>query len=424
MRTVCDAVPTMTEVARQDAARPVTPQTAESLAGSMLLQLPAVTDALVRTIYEQNPAYRAVNSVPADDLWQSCHDNLARVVQMVAGADHRPDGSATEDYFDAAHETGRRRAEQRMPLDDVLRSFRLGGRLVWEALIGEADAQGVVDTDALLDVASKVWEVVDTTSSQVAVAYHNTERQLVRADKQRRATLWEGLLHGRAKDPAFVHGAATVLDVPVNGPYAVVAIDILTDDDRMAASLERRMAIVRVGSAWQTRAGAVVGLLALGAESLDAVLGLLRDTLEAPAGMSGVVSGLANVDVAYRQATLARRTLSTGEVGVASLMDRLPEALLLSAPELAEQLVQTWLVPLMKVPAAERELLLDTLERWVTAAGSVRRTAELAHCHRNTVINRLHRIQQITGRNLTAAAFHVELGLALRAIRLFPPQSR
>jgi DNA-binding PucR family transcriptional regulator len=60
----------------------------------------------------------------------------------------------------------------------------------------------------------------------------------------------------------------------------------------------------------------------------------------------------------------------------------------------------------------------------VAAGGSVRGTAELAHCHRNTVINRLHRIHQITGRNLTDAAFQVELGLALRAIRLFPPQSR
>src|SRR5258705_13030813 len=104
---------------------------------------------------------------------------------------------------------------------------------------------------------------------------------------------------------------------------------------------------------------------------------------------------------------LARRTLPAGQVGVASLTERLPEALLLSAPELAEQLVQTWLVPLMKGPAAERELLLDTLERWVTAAGSVRRTAELAHCHRNTAINRLPRIQQITRRNLTAPPFHV-----------------
>ena len=97
---------------------------------------------------------------------------------------------------------------------------------------------------------------------------------------------------------------------------------------------------------------------------------------------------------------------------------------MLSAPELAEQLVQTWLVPLIEVPAAERELLLDTLENWVAAGGSVRRTAELAYCHRNTVINRLHRIQQITGHDLTDAASHLDLGLAIRAVRLFPPRTR
>ncbi|MFG1813596.1 PucR family transcriptional regulator [Kribbella sp. NPDC049174] len=409
----------MGEVVRRDAVRAVAPQTAESLARSVLLQLTAVTDALVATIYEQNAAYREMDSVPPDDLWRSCHDNVARVMEMIAGADQ----SATEDYFDAARETGRRRAEQRMPLDDVLRSFRLGGRLVWEALIDEARAQGVDDSDALLDVASKVWEVVDSTSSQVAAAYHQAERQLVRADERRRSTLWEGLLHGRAKDRAFVQEAATVLDVPVNGPYAVLAIDNLVDDECTAASLKRRLAGVRVGSAWQVRTQTVVGLLALGAESLDDVLRLLRDAVHAPAGLSSVVPGLSAVDVAYRQATLARRTLPAGQVDVASLTERLPEALLLSAPELAEQLVQSWLVPLMKVPAAERQLLLDTLDRWVVAGGSIRRTAELAHCHRNTVINRLHRIHQITGRNLTDAAFHVELGLALRAIRLFPPQS-
>ncbi|MFG1625499.1 PucR family transcriptional regulator [Kribbella sp. NPDC049227] len=412
----------MSEVVRRDVGRTVVPRTAEALAGSLLLHLRPVTDALVQTIYEQNPAYREMDAVPPDDLWRSCHDNVARVVQMIADTDRRIDGSAADEYFDAARETGRRRAEQRMPLDDVLRSFRLGGRLVWEALIDEARAQGVVDSDALLDIASKVWEVVDSTSSQVAAAYHSAERQLVRADERRRSTLWEGLLHGRAKDRAFVQEAATVLDVPVNGPYAVVAIDNLVDDECTVASLRRRLAGVHVGSAWQVRTHTVVGLLALGAESQDAVLRSLRDAVRAPAGMSGVVSGLADVDVAYRQATLARRTLPSGETGVASLTERLPEALLLSAPELAEQLVQTWLVPLMEVPAAERELLLDTLERWVAAGGSVRRTAELAYCHRNTVINRLHRIHQITGRDLTDAASHLDLGLAIRAVRLFPPQ--
>jgi hypothetical protein len=389
--------------------------TVESLARSVLVRLPELTDALVETIYAQNPAYRELDSVPRQDLWRSCHDNVARVVQMVADQD---DGN-----FDAAHATGRRRAEQRMPLDDVLKSFRLGGRLVWEALIDEARAQGVVETEALLDVASKVWEVVDRTSTQVATAYHAAERQLVRADERRRSTLWEGLLHSRGQGRAFVQEAATVLDVPPNARYVVVVIDNLVDDECTTAAFVRRFAGVRIPSAWQVRPQTVVGLLALGTEPPAAVLRILRELVHAPAGLSGVVTGLAEVNIAYRQAMLARRTLPAGQVDVAALTERLPEALLLSAPELAEQLVDTWLVPLTTLPAAERELLLDTLEKWVTAAGSVRRTAELAHCHRNTVLNRLHRLHQITGRNLTDEGLQLELGLALRAFRLFPPSA-
>lgn len=400
----------MTDAAPHDGVR-----TAESLAVGVLPRVPEVTDALVRIIHEQNPGYRELDYVPADDLWQSCHDNIVRVVQLIA----RSDGTA-DDYFDAARATGRRRAEQRMPLDDVLRSFRLGGRLVWEALLGEARAQGMVDMDLLLAVAGKVWEVVDSTSSQVAVAYHSAERQLLRVDEQRRATLWEGLLHGHAKDGPFAHEAARVIGVPVDGRYAVVTVDVRAEDERAAARLERRLAAARVESAWQVRADTLVGLLALGTVALDVVLGVLRDEAHAPAGLSAVVSGLADVDVAYRQATLARRTLPEDRVDVAPLEQRLPEALLVSSPELAGQLVRLWLAPLLTVPDAERELLLTTLEMWVAAGGSVRRTAELAYCHRNTVINRLHRIHQITGHDLTNAGSQVELGLALRAVRLFP----
>ncbi|HKN95958.1 MAG TPA: helix-turn-helix domain-containing protein [Pseudonocardiaceae bacterium] len=405
----------MSGTARRDAAAPAWSRTAESLAGSVLPRVPAVADALVRTIFEQNPAYRELKSVPEDDLRQSCRDNITRVVQMIAGAD-------APDIFDAARATGRRRAEQGMPLDDVLRSFRLGGRLVWEALTDEARARGVVDLDALMYVASKLWEVVDNTSSQVAIAYHTTERLLLRADEQRRATLWEGLLHGRAKDPAFAYEVAGVLGLPVDGRYAVVAVADLADVDRTVAALGRRLAAARVGVAWQVGAHTVVGLLALGGTGPDAVLELLRDGVPASAGLSGVVSGLAEVDVAYRQATLARRTLPAGQAGVVALAERLPEALLVSSPELAGQLVRSWLAPLLAVPSVERQQLLDTLEMWVVAAGSVRRTAELAHCHRNTVINRMHRIRQIAGRDLTDPAVQVEIGLALRAVRLFPPR--
>ncbi len=61
-------------------------------------------------------------------------------------------------------------------------------------------------------------------------------------------------------------------------------------------------------------------------------------------------------------------------------------------------------------PAAERRLLLDTLEIWVATGGSVRHTAELAHCHRNTVINRLHRIAADHRPRLRRSGVSVELG--------------
>jgi PucR-like helix-turn-helix protein/diguanylate cyclase with GGDEF domain len=385
---------------------------AESLAVRVLARVAALTDVLVRTIEDQNPGYRTVGVVPQDDLWRSCHDNLTRVLELIAeGSRGLP--PETDGRYDAARATGRRRAEQRMPLDDVLRSFRLGGRLVWESLIDQAHVDNSVDTDGLLDVATRVWEVVDTTSAQVAAAYHSTESNLVRTDEQRRAALWEGLLHGRAKDLAFAYEASRIIGIPVEGPCAAVVADI-----GPATQWERRLAADRIGSAWQVRANTLVGLLTLRQPTVDTAVAALRDVLDVPAGVSLVVRGLAEVDVAYRQAMLARRTLPAGRNDIAVLAERLPEALLLSAPELAEQLVHRWLGDLLAVPAAERRLLLGTLQIWVATGGSIRHTAEAACCHRNTVINRLQRMQAITGHDFADPACQVELALALRASAL------
>jgi hypothetical protein len=270
----------------------------------------------------------------------------------------------------------------------------------------------------LLDVATRVWEVVDTTSAQVAAAYHSTESNLVRTDEQRRAALWEGLLQGRAKDLAFAYEASRIIGIPVEGPCAAVVADI-----GPATQWERRLAADRIGSAWQVRANTLVGLLALRQPTVDTAVAALKDMLDVPAGVSLVVRGLAEVDVAYRQALLARRTLPVGRNEVAVLAERLPEALLLSAPELAEQLVHRWLGDLLAVPAPERRLLLGTLQIWVATGGSIRHTAEAACCHRNTVINRLQRMQAITGHDFADPACQVELALALRASALLagPP---
>ena len=62
-----------------------------------------------------------------------------------------------------------------------------------------------------------------------------------------------------------------------------------------------------------------------------------------------------------------------------------------------------------------------TLHAWVETSGSAGRTAELVHCHRNTVLNRLRRLTEATGHDLTTGTMPVELVLALRAHRLLGP---
>ncbi|QUQ62776.1 PucR family transcriptional regulator [Kutzneria sp. CA-103260] len=385
---------------------------ARLLADGVLARVPKLADELVRVIAEQNPGYRRINVVTSDDLRKSCHDNMIGVLRLI-GRD-----GADEQLYSAARCTGRRRAEQRMPLDDVLRSFRLGGRLLWQALVEQARADGTVDAEGLLEIATWLWEVVDSTSAQVAAAYHVAEQQLVRIDEQRRATLWEGLLRGRGKDLAFAHEAARIIGVPVDGPYAAIVADV--EDVNAPTFLKGLLTEHGIDSAWQLRAHMLVGLLSLDSPELGIVLKVLRDALTVPAGVSLVVHGLADVDVAYRQAVLARRSIQPGRVEVAALADRLPEALVLSSPELAEHLIRLRLGPLLKIPVGERRILLDTLETWVATAGSVSRTAELVHCHRNTVINRLSRIEAVTGNDLSDVP-HLELSLALRASRLLPP---
>jgi PucR C-terminal helix-turn-helix domain/GGDEF-like domain len=395
----------------------------ESLAEAVKERVTPLTDRLVLTILEQNPGYRTINVVPEEDLRQSCHDNITGILQLLVGSGMTAGSGdpAQDSYFDAARATGQRRAEQGLPLDDVLRSFRLGGRLIWEALIEQARLDGDVDVDELLDVGSRVWEVVDRASAQVAASFHATERDRVRAHEQRKVALWEGLLSGAATDPVFAHHAAHTVGLPENGPYVVVSADLHANYDEITRHLRSRLSGRGVDSAWHWRSDLVVGLVALRRHPLGTALDVLRRACAFPVGVSLVVSGLAEIEAAHRQAMLALRTLTSGRSEVVALQDRMPEAILIDSPELSERLVQMWLGPLLALSEAERIPLLQTLECWVASAGSTTRTAETVHCHRNTVINRIRRIEAVTRRDLSTERIPVELTLALRANHLLNP---
>lgn len=292
---------------------------------------------------------------------------------------------------------------------------------LWQAITQQARADGLVDTDGLLDLGTRVWEVVDILSARVAVAYHTTERRLVRADEQRLAILWEGLLQGRAVEPGFAHQVVQLLGLPARGSFAVVVSDSQpAPDEAVTWSLEGHLRAVGVRSAWQLRQDVLIGLLSLADSTVDSAVAVLRRQLRGPSGLSLVVQGLGEIGSAHAQAELAQRTLGAAPAGFAALFQRLPEALLLGAPDLAQALVQEWLGPVLRLPHSDRDLLLETLLAWLESAGSAVGTAQTVHCHRNTVVNRVRRIEDLIGHSLHGGVAPLEVLLALRALTVLP----
>ena len=220
----------------------------------MLTQVAGLADRLVLTILESNPGYRGSRLVPEQDLWRSCHDNLVRILQLVGG-----EAWQGQEYYDAARATGRRRAEQGLPLDDLLRSFRMGGRLVWESLVAEARSLGT-DDDALLDLGTRVWEVVDRSSAQVAAAYHEAERQ--RGARRRAAPRLRlgGPAHRGRRGPALrVRGRAASSASRSTAATWWWSPNPPSRDLEAVRRVRDRLAAARVVSAWQTRGAGLSG---------------------------------------------------------------------------------------------------------------------------------------------------------------------
>lgn len=378
------------------------PASAAFLARHRAQRVDVLADRLVEIIQAASPGYLE-GLVPTDDLRRSCHDNIARVLELLELA--VTDQAVAGDVYDAARATGHRRAEQGLPLDAVLRSFRLGGRLIWEDLVQEGGSE--LDPEALRRVGTYLWQVVDETSAQVALAYHETEHARVRGDEQRRAELWEGLLGGRGSDPVFAHEAGHVLDLPSVGRYAVIAVEGGLPGPPWST-------LAGASVRWIRRSPGTVGVVRLGSSDLAAVVAGLARLDGVPIGCSGTVADLAGIGRGYREAVLALRT-TAGRPGVACFDDRLPEAMLLDAPDVARRLVGRWLGPVLELPGPERGPLLDTLRRWVDAGGSTTQTARATHCHRNTVLNRLARVSRLLGTPLVEGPPPLELALALRA---------
>ncbi|HYX44996.1 MAG TPA: helix-turn-helix domain-containing protein, partial [Acidimicrobiales bacterium] len=133
------------------------------------------------------------------------------------------------------------------------------------------------------------------------------------------------------------------------------------------------------------------------------------------------VAGTVAIYDAYTDARdslgLARKVLR-GNERVASLEDLRIYRVLEGRVEDRRRYLRSTLGPVLELKESRCRLLLDSLEAWYAAEGSVDEAARTLFVHPNTLRYRLRRVEELTGLSLRAPAHQVRLDLALHLLRL------
>ncbi|MEV6579810.1 helix-turn-helix domain-containing protein [Streptomyces sp. NPDC051582] len=369
----------------------------EEIREDLSRRITVTADRLADRTLAEDPAYAAL--LGRAELRERIRLDLR---QCVEGLDRALRGLPVE--LADARATGALLAERGLPLASLLRARRRGGRMVWQTLGESVAAHDPAALPRLLPAAAVLWDVQDQLSDALSDAYRRAETARSDREREHRAALLDALLDGAG--PAS--GPAAELGLPERGRFAVVVLAPGASVDPPDAKAPRVL--------WRIRAEGETGLVELGHHPLESVRELLAP-LRIRAGISPVVETPDDLARARRLAALALRTApASGGPCTALLDERLPGALVASQAELAGRLRQVVLGPVLALPAEDRRVLLTTLGTWLTCQGSTTYAAQRLYCHRNTVSNRLRRLEQLTGRTLSDPAHVVELALAHAAV--------
>ncbi|MFG2727835.1 PucR family transcriptional regulator [Streptomyces canus] len=379
------------------------------LLDQLLGSAPSLADELTTEILSGEHAYAERALLSHEQLRTAVYDNLCALLTALKNG-----GVPTD--MDAPRATGRLKAEHGVPLAALLHAFRIGGRFIWDRLLTMA-----LDKDSatwLLRRASDIWVIIDEYSSATAEGYHIAMEEQARRDASARSLMLSTLLDGTAGNSSSAWEIMRVLRLDRKGPFLVVCAEISDGADPLSA-VERQLRTVGVQSEWIHRAGSLLGLLALPNEhTAVAVEERLGGIALSRVGISRSFTSPIDAPNARREAQLATQCLPPGAPGT-HVYGSSPIALLAAAsPDAAAEVAHTVFGPLLTLPAAERAVLLDTLDIWFTVGGSTPQAAEHLHCHRNTVLYRLKRITELTGRRTSDADSSAELYVALQAARL------
>lgn len=379
---------------------------------------------MLDTIVEEVPLY---SHLPREQLDGEILDVCSRNLQFFfASLDQG--GRPAPDALAELKASAARRAEERVPLDAVLRAYHVGTRVAWDALQSSAGAD---EQDELLALTRPLLAYVQTVTSTVSEAYVE-ERGTIEGDRREASRgLLEALLAGSP-----VAEVSERLGEPLPPGYLALALRVGPSSDEIDSEVERAVAgrrkarrveqclTDRVGDGvlWRLDATGGIALLPMDPEHARSVAADASDLVEAldKAADAEVWAGLAwreGVEAVPEVVREARDVLRlVRQSGLPAGAYRLDDVLLehvVSRPGPARGSLLALLEPLDEGPD-----LVPTLEAWFAADFDRRGAAGRLHIHPNTLDYRLKRVTELTGLDPGTARGVQLLGAALLARRL------
>ncbi|MGW0935993.1 helix-turn-helix domain-containing protein [Streptomyces sp. NPDC002666] len=339
------------------------------------------------------------------DLRESAHTALESFVGGMI------DPARMSDSGEYAWHTGGKRAEEGVPLQAVLHAYRVGGAEIWDTLVGLVMRDCPEQGHLMAFAANDVWGRVDRDTALVIEAHRRAAGHLPENDGRKQLPLLKVLLRGYT-EVTRVSAIAVALGLPLHARYAVALLRG-TAAQRSVTEPARELAD-GMELHWCPQEGGLAVVALLGDRSVEDLASLIPMTAGLRGGISTVVSGLMELGHARELAELALKGCSAdGEL--ARLADRLPGAFILARPDLAQEFAGQVLGPVLETDPAERDHLLATLAAWLDCQGSTEEAGKRLYCHRNTVLNRLRRLERLTGRLLARPRDVVDLAFALES---------
>ncbi|MGV0636289.1 helix-turn-helix domain-containing protein [Mycolicibacillus trivialis] len=349
--------------------------------------------------------YRDNDLVSDDQLLQATTDNLRFVflaLQNRTSFDTTP-----------AADVGRLRARTGVPRPAVMDAFRVASHTAWDQMMTFAADDPEISRAALLSATARLWDAQDRYTQAMTTAYHETATQLAIDDAAERAALTEALLQGRPLGEYSLWDVAELLRLPARGPYVVIAARLPKIGQQALRSAGVMLRSLDVHSAWRLLPDTQIGIAHLPSrESLSRVVDLLGRVTTTDIGVSPIFTDLADTATSLRYARVALEAPEQRDSNVRVFDDSVLGIAAVSAPEVTRKLSEITLGPFNALPSDERLILSETFAVWLDHNGSVSDAAAALFCHPNTVRNRLRRIEEHTGRSLTAPRELAELCLA------------